>query len=215
MAVVADLQDYEEWHAGYDDPATGLPWRLSRVQAHLDNALDRRTGQVRLVSACAGDGRDVIGVLRRRPDAARVTAVLIELHPVLAHRARGAAAAADLSRLAVLTGDAGSSDAYAGVVPADIVVLVGIFGNISDDDLWRLIDASPQLCAPGATLLWSRGRDEEDLNPEVRTRFTAAGFTELAYETFDADFRVGLGAARYDGPAVDLVPGRALFTFVR
>ena len=71
------------------------------------------------------------------------------------------------------------------------------------------------MCAPGATLLWSRGRDEEDLNPEVRARFTAAGFTELAYETFDADFRVGLGVVRYDGPAVDLVPGRALFTFVR
>jgi hypothetical protein len=132
---VADLQDYEEWHAGYDDPASGLPWRLARVQAHLDEALDQRPGVVRLLSACAGDGRDVIGVLSRRPDAARVTAVLIELHPGLAQRARDAAVSAGLSGLLVRTGDAGSSDAYAGAVPADIVVLVGILGNISDDDL--------------------------------------------------------------------------------
>ena len=215
MALVAGLRDYEEWHTGYDDPASGLSWRLSRVQAHLDRALDQGTGDRHLLSACSGDGRDVIGVLTRRPEADRVTAVLIELHPGLAQRARDAAAAAGLSGLVVRTTDAGSSDAYAGAVPADIVLLVGIFGNISDDDLWRLIDTTPQFCAPGATVLWSRGRDEEDLNPEVRARFAGAGFTELAYETLDADSRIGLGAARYDGPAVELVPGRALFSFVR
>jgi hypothetical protein len=49
----------------------------------------------------------------------------------------------------------------------------------------------------------------------VRARFAGAGFTELGYETFDADTRIGLGVVRYDGPAVELVPGRALFTFVR
>ena len=107
------------------------------------------------------------------------------------------------------------ADAYAGAVPADIVVLVGIFGNISDDDLWRLIDASPQLCAPGATaaLVPGPGRggsQSRGPGPVHRRRFT-----ELAYETFDADYRVGLGVVRYDGPAVELVPGRALFTFVR
>jgi len=51
MAIVADLQDYEAWHTGYDDPASGLPWRLSRVQAHLDEALDQRPGEVRLSNA--------------------------------------------------------------------------------------------------------------------------------------------------------------------
>ena len=107
----------------------------------------------------------------------------------------------------VRTVDAGTTDAYAGAVPAEIVLLVGIFGNISDDDLWRTIGAAPQLCAPGATLLWSRGRDEGDRNAEVRTRFAAAGFAELAYETLDRDGWPALGVVRYDGPPVDLVPG--------
>jgi hypothetical protein len=100
-------------------------------------------------------------------------------------------------------------------VPADIVLLVGIFGNISDDDLWRTIASAPRLCAPGATLLWSRGRDEGDLNAEVRARFAAAGFDELAYETLERDGMPALGVVRYAGPPVSLVPGQQLFTFIR
>ena len=146
---MTDLRDYEEWHRHYDDPDSSLSWRLRRVQAALHAALDRSPGPCRVLSACAGDGRDVIGVLRERADADRVSAVLVELHPGLAQRARETAAAAGLSGVEVRTADAGRSDAYAGAVPAEIVLLVGIFGNITDDDLWRLLAFAPQLCAPG------------------------------------------------------------------
>jgi hypothetical protein len=212
---MAGIRDYDEWHFEYDDPDSDLSWRLRRVQAHICDALERRPGRCRIVSACSGDGRDVIQVLAGRQDADRVRAVLLELHPDIADRARAAAAAAGLGEVEVRTVDAGMTDAYAGAVPADIVLLVGIFGNISDDDLWRTIAAAPQFCAPGATVLWSRGRDEGDLNAEVRARFTTAGFTELAYETLDRDGWPALGVVRYDGPPVDLVPGQSLFTFIR
>jgi hypothetical protein len=209
------LRDYDEWHRHYDDPGSDLSWRLRRVQSHLVDALERHAGRCRIVSACSGDGRDVLQVLASRNDADRIRAVLLELHPGIADRARGAAAAAGLAGVEVRTVDAGTADAYAGAVPADLVLLVGIFGNISDEDLWRTIDASPQLCAPDATLFWSRGRDEGDLNAEVRARFTAAGFAELAYETLDQDGLPALGVVRYAGPPVDLVPGQRLFTFIR
>jgi hypothetical protein len=215
LGFMAGLRDYEEWHRSYDDPGSGLSWRLRRVQAHVSDALDQRSGPVRLLSACSGDGRDVIGVLAGRPDADRVRAVLLELHPGIADRARAAAAATGLAGVEVRTVDAGTTDAYAGAVPADVVLLVGIFGNISDEDLGRTIHAAPQLCAPGATLLWSRARDERDLNAEVRAQFTAAGFAELAYETLNRDRTPALGVVRYTGPPVDLVPGQRLFTFCR
>ncbi len=209
------LRDYEEWHRPSDDPGSSLSWRLRRVQAHVSDALDQRSGPVRVLSACSGDGRDVIGVLAGRPDADRVRAVLLELHPGIAEQARVAATAARLPGVEVRTVDAGMTDAYAGAVPADLVLLVGIFGNISDEDLWRTIDAAPQLCAPGATLLWSRGRNQADLNTEVRARFAAAGFSELVYETLEQDGMPALGVVRYAGPPVDLMPGRRLFTFLR
>jgi hypothetical protein len=116
----------------------------------------------------------------------------------------------------VRTADAGRSDAYAGAAPADVVLLVGIFGNIADHDLWRLLAFAPQLCAPGATLLWSRGLDGSDRNDQVRARLADAGFTELDYATSDGGEDVSsLGVVRYDGPPVALQPGQPLFAFLR
>ena len=68
------LRDYVAWHADYDDPESPLSWRLRVVQEAIDAALDASTGHVRIISACAGDGRDVLGVLSRRTDAGRVRA---------------------------------------------------------------------------------------------------------------------------------------------
>ncbi len=211
------MRDYEQWLQGYDDPASGLSWRLRTVQAAIAAALDRTSGPARLVSACAGDGRDVIGVLAGRQDADRVSATLLELHPDIAERARAAAVRAGVPQVRVRTTDAGRSDAYAGLVPADLVLLVGIFGNIDAADLHATIAAAPQLCAPGATLVWTRGRGGTlgDRDAEVRAAFRAAGFTELEHATHERGHRPAVGVVRYDGPPVPLEPGTTWFTFRR
>jgi hypothetical protein len=208
------MRDYERWHGRYDDPASDLSWRLAVVRGHIRDALDRHHGAVRVLSACSGDGRDLLGVLAERPDAGRVRAVLIEVHPAIASRAQRAAASL-AAAVEVRVADAGTTDAHAGAVPADIVLLVGILGNIGAEDLARTIANAPALCAPGATLVWTRARAGGDLNEEVRARFAAAGFAELAYDTLDEDTLPAVGVARYDGPPVPLQPGRRLFTFRR
>lgn len=212
---MASLRDYDRWHQHYDDLGSSLSWRLRRVQAYVRAALDERPDPLRILSVCAGDGRDIVEVLRDRSDADRVSAVLVELHPGIAQRARDSAAAAGLSGVEVREQDAGRSDAYAGAVPAQIVLLVGIMGNISDDDLVRLVDVTPQLCAPGATVLWSRGLDGTDRNDQIRARYAAAGFTELDYATSGGEDAAALGLVRYDGPPVALEPGQPWFTFLR
>ena len=62
--------------------------------------------------------------------------------------------------------DAGLLANYADGVPADLVLLAGVFGNISDRDIRRTIEALPQLCATGATVLWTRSRREPGPDPE-------------------------------------------------
>ena len=207
------MRDYERWHERYDDPGSDLSWRLGVVRGHVRDALDGRPGRVRALSLCAGDGRDLLGVLAERDDAARVRAVLVEVRPAIAARAVAAAArvAADVE---VRLADAGHTDAWADAVPADLVLLVGIMGNIADADLAGTIAAAPALCAPGAMLVWTRGRWAGDRNGVVRAQLSAAGFTELAYDVLDEDTLPAVGAARYDGPPVHLAPGR-LFTFRR
>jgi Methyltransferase domain len=211
------MRDYLKWHEAYDDPGSDLSWRLRHVQAHIRSALDQIEGPVVVLSLCAGDGRDVLRVLAERDDAARVQVTLIELHPVLAQRARDFAAEAGLTNITVQTVDAGNTAAYVGSVPADLVIMIGIFGNISDDDVRRTIHAAPQLCRPGAFLLWSRGTNGADRNCSIRSWVTEAGFVELDYREFDQaqGERAALGSARYGGASQPLITGRQLFTFSR
>jgi hypothetical protein len=211
------MRDYLKWHDAYDDPDSDLSWRLSQVRAHIRGALGKVEGPVTVLSLCAGDGRDVLQVLAERDDSSGVRTTLIELHPVPAQRARDFAAEAGLTGVTVRTGDAGNTTAYAGSVPADLVIMMGIFGNISDDDVRRTIQTAPQLCRPGAILLWSRGTNGTERNASVRAWLAEAGFAELQYLEFDDDAgeRAALGSARYDGPFQPLTPGRQLFTFLR
>lgn len=211
IGSVATTRDYEEWLTSYDDEGSPLSWRLRRVQSWLGQTLDARSGPLTVLSLCAGDGRDVLDTLAGRDDADRVSVVLVELHPGVARRARDRATAAGLTDVDVRVADAAETDAYLGVVPADVVLL----GNISAEDLERTLASTPQLCRPGATLIWSRGRDQDDLNARVRAQLLTVGFSELDYVELDCASRPALGLMRYDGPPTALVPGQHLFTFWR
>lgn len=213
--LLGATRDYEQWHRAYDEPESGLSWRLRTVRQEIAGFLDGRRGPVRVISSCAGDGRDVLGVLAGRADAGRVHVTLLEINPALCAAARGAAPTLDVE---VREGDAGISDAYVGAGPADLLLLVGIFGNIDDADVGATIVAAPQLCAPGATVVWSRGRGiDGDRNDGIRRRFAEARFTELRYHVHDAvdGSRPALGVVRYDGPPQPLVAGVRWFTFRR
>ena len=99
-------------------------------------------------------------------------------------------------------------------MPADIVVLVGIFGNISDADIARTIAAAPAMCRPGAVVLWSRGRQGGDRTDEIRRRFVAAGFAEIGLDTLDRDGHPTVGAMRFVDKT-EPMPTHRLFTFLR
>jgi hypothetical protein len=211
------MRDYLKWHDAYDDPDSDLYWRLRQVQAYIRATLDQIQGQLAVLSLCAGDGRDILEVLAQRDDSSRIHTTLIELHPVLAQRAREFAAMAALANVTVHADDAGNTTAYAGSVPADLVIMMGIFGNISNDDVRRTIQTAPRLCRPGAVLLWSRSTDGVDRNRSVRGWLTKAGFSEVDYKEFDhaQGERAALGSARYDGPMLPLMPGQQIFTFLQ
>jgi hypothetical protein len=206
-------RDWAEWHRGYDDPGSLLSRRLELVQGHLRAELERApAGDVRLVSLCAGQGRDVIGALAGHSRRDDVRARLVELDERNATLARQAAQAAGLPGVEVLQADAGITNACAGAVPAQIVVACGIFGNISDSDIQATVAALPGLCASGALVLWTRHRRPPDLTPAIRSWFGEAGFREEAFDTSPDGF-MSVGAHRLAGEPAALVPGQRLFTF--
>ncbi len=83
------MRDWVDWHHAYDDPDSSLSRRLDRVTWHLAVALDEaRPGPIRLLSLCAGQGRDVLRVQPRHRRRHDVSAVLIESDPRNARLAR-------------------------------------------------------------------------------------------------------------------------------
>ena len=204
---------WQRWHRPYDDRASPLSRRLGIVQQRIGEWLDRTApGPVRVLSLCAGDARDLRGVLGARGDAARVEAVLVELDA--GNAARAVTAAAGLPGVEVRVEDAGLTDACRDAVPADLVLLAGVFGNIADDDVRRTVHALPELCAEGATVIWTRHRRAPDLTPAIRSWFDEAGFDEVAFDA-PGDVVFSVGTHRFRGPPQPWLPGRRLFTFVR
>jgi hypothetical protein len=211
------------WHAPYDDPTSALSERLRLVQSMLCAALDeiapgRDPGDpIRIVSICAGQGRDVIDVLAERRGGPEVSALLVELDPGLVAFARQRVAEAGLSdQVRVVEGDASLSHWYADDVPADVVLVCGVFGNISAEDIAGTIEVLPGFCRPGAHVIWTRHRRPPDLTPALRGWFEAAGFTEMGFGAPDG-FVLGTGRHRFDGDGSGVVPfdtDRQLFDFV-
>ena len=208
--------DWVRWHGAYDDPASHLSARLERVRWHLAQAIGQAPpGPVRLVSLCAGQGHDVLGVLPGHPRRDDVRALLVEADAGNAALAASRAAAAGLAGVEVRRADASLVSSFADALPANVLLLCGIFGNVGESDIERTVRAAPGLCADGATVIWTRNRRPPDLTPRIRSWFTGSGFEEVAFDTPDTGTMTGVGVnilrERHDAAAA--AGSGPLFTF--
>ena len=211
-------RDWAAWHEAYDNPDTPLAHRLLAVQARTTEALDQAPpGPLRAISICAGQGRDLIDVLREHPRRGDVTARLVELDPRNAAAARQRAADAGLTQVEVVTGDAAQTSVYDGLIPAGLVLACGVFGNITDEDVARTIRCCTGLCAPGGTVVWTRGRREPDLIPQICDWFAAEDFALVGVSepagVPEPRTLWAVGAHRFEGQSRTL-PDQKMFTFV-
>ena len=174
---------------------------------------------MRLLNLCCGDGRDTVPVLagsdrevRRLPGRARP------------RPRRGRAPwlrAGPGSRAEVRTGDAADPATYADRLPVDVLMLVGVLGNVADADAERTVAAAAAMVAPGGTVIWSRSNrfraepthGHADPAEWVRDLFEVAGFETVDYVRPEREaWRLGVGRLRERSGQP--LPER-LFTFVR
>lgn len=207
------MRDYVEWHDEYDRPGSPLHLRLLVVQDLISSALDEAPpGPVRVISMCAGQGRDLIGVARRHRRGRDLIGLLVEADPRNVATARAAIEQAGLGGLTVQAGDAGRSAAYESVPPADLLLACGIFGNVTEDDIRRTVGFLPALCAPGARVLWTRNPRPHGILARIEGWFAAAGFRPEALIAPEGDL-FGVGVGRLTVPPPLLPPGERFFTF--
>ena len=209
-------KDWFAWHDNYRTRPR-MRQRLQLVQDYILMYLDRcPPGSIRIVSVCAGDGRDLIGTLFDHPRARDVQARLIELDPRLVECGRTAAQSAGLGeQLEFVEGDATQSSAYKRAVPADLVLVCGVFGNVADDtELHRLIHGFRFFCKKGACLIWTRDLfvDGENHLAQVRELLSKSAFEEVSFK-MTAVGNMGVGTHRYLGEPLALPDDEQLFVF--
>ena len=208
------VRDWVAWHAAYDDPSSPLSARLRCVQLHLSDAIDRApAGRVSLVSLCAGQGHDVIGVLPHHPRSGDVHAVLVESDARNVALARRAAAEHGLLTIEVRQADASLAAGFADALPADVLLLCGIFGNVSERDIRRMVRAAAALCRLGTTVIWTRHRRPPDLTPQIREWFAETGFVEIAFDALETSVSISVGVHQLSRASAASLPGYRLFTF--
>ncbi|WP_371660825.1 class I SAM-dependent methyltransferase [Streptomyces sp. NBC_00280] len=206
--------DWNAWHDRYDMADSRLARRLRTVQEQIRRVLDDAPpGPLKVISLCAGDGRDLLGVLADHPRRDDVRARLVELDP------RNTAAASETARRAhldqvveVVTGDASLIDQYGDLTPADLVLVCGVFGNLTDADIEHTISACGQLCGTGGTVIWTRHRDAPDRVPLICEWFEGQEFERRWLS--DPATSQGVGVHRFTGAPRPLRTGTRMFEFV-
>jgi SAM-dependent methyltransferase len=193
---MVEIKDWHTWHDEYDEPGSELGDRLRTVRGHVADAVTAAPpGPVTIVSICGGQGRDLAGALAGHPRHDDVAGRLVELDADNTSVASQALAATGLGAIEVVTGDASVSDAYAGLAPADLVVISGLFGHIDDDDHERLVGFLPQILKPGGRVVWTFTRLQPERVDPLRRRYADAGLEELAFDLLEGDrylFTVGV-----------------------
>jgi hypothetical protein len=205
---------WARWHEAYSDPASPLTRRLAVVVSRIREAVDQLPpGPIHLVSVCAGQGRDLVLALQNHRRAPDVTGYLLEWDEHNAHQASEGLRTAGLHGLTVLHTDASSTNAYRDLPRAQLLLLCGIFGNVSDEDVHNTISHASSLCVPDAFVIWTRYRDLPDPTPQIRRWFGEAGFEELSFES-PGDNAFSVGMNRLQTEPLPPTPGLRLFTFI-
>jgi hypothetical protein len=209
------MRDYLAWHGDYDRLGSRLHLRLLVVQDLIAAVLDEREpGAIRVISMCAGQGRDLVTVAHRHRRGGDLAGRLVEIDRRNVDAARAAIAEAGIVALEVVEGDAGYSDSYIGASPADLVLACGIFGNVTDEDVKATVEFMPAVCAPGAWVIWTRVPRDDGILHRIQEWFDEAGFEPRALVIGEGNL-FGVGAAQFQGHPTEVRPGVRLFDFFR
>lgn len=191
--------------------------RLRVVQEQLSECLDQAPhGPVRILSICAGDGRDVIGVLqshRRRRD---VEAFLVELNgQSVSEGVRQVKASRLESVVKFIHADATDYSTYRNLAPCDIVLVSGVWGHVPANDRATLIHALASFCKSGGKVIWTRkiSKGEHRLK-EVQSLFDEASWIPVR-QSSTSDKKWVVTSHLYRGSALEVPANGRIFTFLK
>jgi hypothetical protein len=120
---------WSNWHKNYE-VSPRLKARLHLVQGQIDGALIAAApGPIRILSICAGDGRDLLGLRPDHPRRPDIVAYLVDNDFASLERGRQEAAQIQFpGQLHFVEADATQIRSYQGLGHFDLVLISGFWG---------------------------------------------------------------------------------------
>ncbi len=207
--------EWSDWHDAYEDTSSELVGRMMGVRRHVATIVaEAPPGPMTVLSICGGQGRELIGALEDHPRKGDVRGRLVELDADNTAFASRWAAAAGLTGLEIVTGDASLGASYEGLAPVDLVVISGVFGHLSSADRLRLIDFTRQLCRTGSGIVWTSHLSNDGPAEWLRRAFLERRFEELEHGLVPGDdFQFTVTRSLYRGAQQPFDPHATIFTF--
>ncbi len=206
--------DWIAWHDGYRTNDE-LKARLSLVRTLIAHSLSGApAGEIALLSLCCGDARDILGSLPTHPRRTDVQGWLLDINPTLIDTAKQAIIRHGLaSSVSAIIADATMASSYTGVLPANVIILCGVLGNVERDEISRLIRNLRTLCASSAFVIWTRHtRGGPHQVERIQKEFASNQFSSVKLLTTPQEhFNIGLNC--YAGPTNGLHQDKRLFSF--
>lgn len=189
--------------------------RLLAVQDHLAAALNAApAGPVNLISICAGDGRDVIGVLQSHSRRGDVTSWLVEQDgQSVADGFEHAARAGLQNSIHFVHGDATVYETYADIAPANVVLLCGVWGHVPISERPDLVRALAAVCRPTGSVVWTRGVSKGIRRlHEIQAQFAKPAWEQVRVSVV-GNGHWAIATQRFNGPPAELPRRGQIFHF--
>jgi 2-polyprenyl-3-methyl-5-hydroxy-6-metoxy-1,4-benzoquinol methylase len=189
--------------------------RLRVVQEQIAQCLDEAPHTpLRILSMCAGDGRDVIGVLQSDCQRREVEAYLLELNGQSVTAGIKRAKASGLENvIRFIHADATAYSTYRDLAPFDIVLVCGVWGHVPAQDRAKLIRALASFCKPGASVIWTLKISQgEHRLAEVRTQFDTACWSPVR-QVLTSDRKLAVCTYVYRGATLEVPANGQIFSF--
>jgi hypothetical protein len=215
---ILQIDNWSTWHDEYQNEDSELNGRKRAVQTQVAAiAAQSPPGPVTVISICGGQALEVLGALENHPRRADVRGRIVELDEENAAFARAWTKKAGLDNLEVLTGDASLTNSYAGIPPADIVVVSGVFGHLNEADRTRLIGFLPQLLRKGGAAVWtftpfSDGKCQEEY-ARIRALFQAQKLDEQSVDRTAGRYSFAITRSHFNGQQAPFEPNTKIFDF--
>ena len=138
--------------------------------------------------------------------------LLVELNPANVAEARRRAQAAGLDNLEVLEGDAGLSENYPSAGRASLVVVSGVFGQLSMEDVVRTITLLTEICKTGGSVIRTTYEVLSEKQVAIEGHFADHAFEQVGFELTSGK-TYGVVQHRYRGEPQPLSHPARIFTY--